>query len=1531
MENEFLKNPRRLYLYDAIKRTTVHAWCLIGDVPAKVASAAGTSRIANAAARSLAQQSTLKEYYGPKWRAKLLDKGVPTDLVDEIKASAAKPDAAAIVGGDPKDTYSDTPGLYDTYSDTPGLYGADGVYGADRVHRADGVYGAAPYVYDATSPHETTHEITQIEPITGGEGDHANILDKPPELLSPASTSDNIDIDQISQLLRTEVGDMSFTQNDLGAIGLRRKISTKTSPPVAPEPGAVDYVRDISVYPEDNLFEFREKIFLITGIPVYRQHLFWITNRIQTTYTLTADVEVICDITDLPTSVVAGIPYDRGLVSASQSIHVESSEIFTLVGGIPTADFFVVDAAQFTWPNQTQLEKILRDHYSLDMIYYGWVMKYFPVIATKECLADFITAESEISAKYPLMSRSRTMVNYMYRAEKQIIDYYYSHTNRVRAMESMTQIAIVNMTLSVHENRCVVDLRNLFDKLRTSAAVPEIHAYIEHDSARWLLRKKFMRVGDIVFPSSAQYKTGIVIAIALRKDLLKRTPAESSGDVKSRSKEIPRYMFLNIHPNGKFYIKVNWHEEENVDFETNLRLVKAHTDGLITSINSLARTVFIVGRGLAQVTESNIVYSGMNIAIMWKKVMPEHAYKALKTLFDPYMRAGMTLPRNVQQFDKFEFTWHKGMHEYDRTLIERIVTASGETNFNNTYLWLTSNLVKQKWDQHYTGRIIRMTHRTTDIRFEVNDIHEAEFEILFRLLLGFMATSITSPALVNSKPTAERVKKLRRLREEDPELFHLKKFGSDKVYSILCQNARQPFIYTPDEIANMSAKQIQALTKYWNFTTKRPAYYSCPNRDYPYLSFITDMHPLGRCLPCCNKKADGVSELKNRIKRECLTTHTFTTGDNALIRHIMGYGKATDLDRLSRVSLLFSQLVTRAMSDTGSDTVTSISKGAKKGGFRARKVTAESYYAIGVAQSIPSGSGHGVTFSLAKILGFTLEEFIADLSQRLIQREDLLHILLRGTLTMYVDSVSQLVDVLRAMYSGELVHTKRMLTDVADLMMELAPALYNLHIIAFIDETRPGASEKITMYVNAVTNQLLRTDFAHHQPYFAFIQKTQNTVMPICYLSADRYFTTGEISLRSFPYGHPIVKLIASAFDSGASAKVPQGKIERVMTTNSGKTYGLIISRGDRTAYFPTTLQVAAGIAPISYQPSDLLVIDLDFRLGWELAHEAGYEAGYQPEELLIHDDISAVRYANGFLGYYKGEAPDVNLPTRRMLHSPILVNATVASGKPPSVDTRQREYQNAMYSHYMYQLLLVEFINFLETDRNHPLRERLYQIILKSRGDFYPAVRALIPGSEVQRAQDLATLHKQITDYTYGHYSKQFLINTIAHTVYEFDKITVNKLRKMDADAKRTEIARIVKTITTPGELTDGIFPNIYIPCGGEHQGKIKSITGTPGAASTSDTTSNTTSDTPNSADEFISLDAVSSGTTDIARKNFTYCKRGRLILNSPEDFIDILTSDFTSSLKLRYILNTLYADSAAEFFKFTTNPMEDINIYKL
>ncbi len=1512
-------DPVKVVVLNPLTLTSRRTFCFIGDAPRAVI---------NAVESPSGKSTILQEYFGREYKQRL---GIGADpetafcapLRQQLDIDGGREDSGTNIVNTHISTVHDSAILSLIARGRepiliPNKYGlpADNVYFVDSVH-PEAFYGIGWSVM----PAENQLHVIVLTPIElwsarTNKAELADMIETMEEVGAEVSMEvaeavvlggKHSDEDQIA---------LDDIESQLNGIQKHTAVKQRKETVALTFQKGIEYISDIHLYPEDKVLELKDKIYLATEIPVYRQHLFYMhAGAIHGVYKLSTDGVFSVDIRQLPSynKAIFGIPIDKYLYDNRHNCKVESEEVFTILDHMHMTEntLYVVDLAQFTAPSQTSLRELLGDAYQFELFYYGFIIKYWPQLTT-DVFRDYILDEKELEHKYPDLAKSYSTLSTVYRAEREIVDLKNKQLARVAAFaQSNMSIAITQMTAVVAVQRVLLNIRNLFDKLRVTRCIPEIHAYLDIGGKKYLLRKRHIRAqGDIIFPSIQHMKTGIIIACSLRKQDQESFHLKETHS--TMENEQSRYLFLCIQPNGKYLIRTLWNEEDEFAFADIMKIMKSMTDPLINGINQLSRYVFVSGNQLPLMTTQNTNFQSMNICVFWKKVMLETTFKVVKTLLEPYTRARITGQRNVQQFDKYEFSFRKGTHEFDQDKVERIITQSNQIQLMNYYSYLSNNTIKQKWDQNYDGRVVRMSHRTTDIRFEIADIRESEFAIFYTYICDFCFRALSDVRIkqsMNSNRDYSDVKKLRKLREQDPELFNLKKYGGKKTYSILCQNKHQPLIYTPEEIKNMSAQEVKKLTQYWNFTLNKPAFYGCPEKEYPHLSFMVGDHPKNYCLPCCAKKSQSSNDgtRKQIIHAICKRDHVYSESESTEVsRHVIAYGKTVDVGRLSKIP----QAVINLTIGTLESPLT--------------------YYLIGTPQYLPGADNLGAIFSIAECLNTN----IGDLVKRCIGelRKDmhkvLFNTLLGGTLTAAWDSMESLLVSLNEIFIQGKMFTKQLMkfTQWPELFIELLHVLFHVCVFTFIDESAETSEIKgttMSLYVpNILRNEiayLSRVGVDKVSPVYIILCKRSNYCYPMMGLIADEYFKTlGLISHRTWDIDHPIIKLMFNmvSFDLAGDnlavektidlafikdfCEVAGGKITLKFINRQNLCYAVGITLGEHSAYIPIdySAHIADGtpitFAAIAGDTTYASVVHITDKIN-SYINEKYLLSGttvhiYSPidpeEYLTIGDRICG--FVSGKLYFYFNDCSVADLK----VSSPLLreigynypsVNALILSRAPPVSDPRTTRIGEALYTNYLYQLYLIEFVYAVEQERNIPLRKELIDLITnanfkKDTKSFRGQVRTLLK----QYPQDYSLVRSQIDLFLTG--TKADLIGAIESTTYEFDKITMAQIAHMDRATLKQTLIKLsqlfcVEKLIDPTNIQ---FPNVYMPC----------------AMMTTET---------------------------------GYCTGKKLIVDSIDTLADLLTVDLLDPLKRVFILSGIYLDTTINMFKFTQFPTEIISVYRL
>jgi hypothetical protein len=134
----------------------------------------------------------------------------------------------------------------------------------------------------------------------------------------------------------------------------------------------------------DNIMEVRGKIQLITGIPIYRQHLYYITDdkTIQLSYRISTSILQKVDIRDILTrkQKIENIPVDVNLLVNMNNMVIESFEEFRLLDNIASTKLYLLDLNLF-FIDKARFDVHLNDMYVKNLLYYSFVGVYWPMLS----------------------------------------------------------------------------------------------------------------------------------------------------------------------------------------------------------------------------------------------------------------------------------------------------------------------------------------------------------------------------------------------------------------------------------------------------------------------------------------------------------------------------------------------------------------------------------------------------------------------------------------------------------------------------------------------------------------------------------------------------------------------------------------------------------------------------------------------------------------------------------------------------------------------------------------------------------------------------------------------------------------------------------------------------------------------------------------------------------------------------------------------------------------------------------------------
>jgi hypothetical protein len=430
------------------------------------------------------------------------------------------------------------------------------------------------------------------------------------------------------------------------------------------------------------------------------------------------------------------------------------------------------------------------------------------------------------------------------------------------------------------------------------------------------------------------------------------------------------------------------------------------------------------------------------------------------------------------------------------------------------------------------------------------------------------------------------------------------------------------------------------------------------------------------------------------------------------------------------------------------------------------------------------------------------------------------------------------------------------------------------------------------------------------------MKRAQN-YYPIFAINTEVYFKTLKVSHKLFQPKDTIVShlqsIILNNYERTSQSKLgrplditlvrdfvtrhPTHKIIHKYVNKRNMCYAIMLEGAAGNVYLPIEyvvnipdgLTVEYGVYnreqyPVKYSALKTFLKELD-------GYIAGAHRNYAPvvlkHVLYRQGQVVGVRTEHPsiyYLSEYDGGATELTKLELRYDFND--VNVAIMNRRPQQPDNRTKLLGKSLYDNYLYQLFLLEFINYTEKERNKPIREQIRTVLGKAdfRRKVFEAQREL-RNLLKNFPSDIATLQTQISMAFYGG-DKKLLLETIDSTVYEFDKITINRLRQLNERDMKLELRKIAQNFTDTTaslDLSKVTVPNIYLPC------------------------------------EYIT--------------NGQYCQGKKLIIQEAvlDSFLEILASDLLNPIKHKYLTSGLFTDNIIDYFKFETGPEELVTITKL
>lgn len=1175
--------------------------------------------------------------------------------------------------------------------------------------------------------------------------------------------------------------------------------------------GSTEYIYDIHTYPEDNMMDIRKKLFTAINLPIYRQHLFYIIKGIvMVPYKMTIfDSYHSINITKLNNfkNNIGEIPMDRYIYNNKGDYMIKALDTFQNINNnLYDNEIYIVDLDYMLDKIEPVKNSILEDVYQIEIMYYSFILKYWPFITLDFFNKYLISRQDGIKDQYPFLELSKEKMNNIILKETNVIDNLYKNmnTSKFTSISNTLKIAVTNLEITfINElpNNINVDIRNLYDSIRMSDNILKLIGYIEYSNNKYeiikenIMLEKIKNYKKIVNP----YKTGLTIIL--------------------QREQYNKFIYVNISENGKVLSSIDWYDELNLSIEDAVDIIISKTNKLLNYINTFDESVFVnpIFKDIPLLSKKNYKILNMNIVLFWDISMSVPNFKGYRRIIKEYMESDITESYLIQGLDNIIFKFKKGMTRYNKIFSYRL-----DLPLINEYIYLVDKGFHERWDYLFGGKKTIINHRVSDIKFELFSVDEGEFYTQLDYLVNTIYLYLSG-----TKEKSERVSnsdnKLRRLREKDPNLYNLKKYGSPYVYARLCQSKFQPDIIEKAEYDKNKNKKN--YVKFHNYTYNRDEYYKCPNPKYPYITFRPEIHPKNYCLPCCKKHVTDLKSKKYKVTQNCLTKYVVTEFDSDS-GHIMKYGKELDENRFSLLN----------------DTITNL-----------LCLDTCSLLLYGVNQENPYLSIISVmkNMEIAPLINKVID-YISTMSYNKYKN------LLNGELINYFITQKEFIECLIKTYVNPSDKYVTSFSNWYNLFVEIFILMYSIYPINIVDEA-PSANSSVYLDMNPNVYSSILSNTSNIQ-YVLICQIFLNNSFKYYPIFIVNYHNNLTNNIIQFSYDinsvhmNNINKLVILNKNiqtknvinleniKKLSINNPTFKIIKKYINNKNLCYGLLL---DSDIYLPIELSINIDDdIPVSYSPyirsnftnshSDSS-INSSFNILKYIIKILNIKVTHN---ILLNSDNSYIGFIDSDNRYYYHANSNSklykDLPDKKILYdytdvNKYIYNSSISDKNSNKLYNKLSNVPNILYENYMYKLILIEFNNYINKYKDMKMRKQIVNIINKYniKKDFKNIkndISNLLRGSsnnELDIKKDLKSIMMMLINFYYGLSNKKQILENIENLSYEFDNKILFDLIKLSKDEIKKIIDQLVIIETSPYDIdsTNSTsnsldFPNVLIPC---------------------------------------------------------------------------------------------------------------------
>lgn len=1269
-------------------------------------------------------------------------------------------------------------------------------------------------------------QIIKINPITKEVLSTHCIIGSVPSKVKSAINKYDTDIEKFGPVLKEYFG-TNYKQKLLikpptylgGDEALfERLLSGETDAPVK-----VGKYYFLDVYEFDRFYEVREKIALATQVPIHKQHLFYTHNGIvEGFYTMKLFNVYDIKITDIGETkdFIYDIPIDKTILSFKNDYNIVMHDLTQTLDGIQT--IYLVDLDNI-FDLSVDSVSVLNNTFELELIYYGFILKYFPQMSL-DLFKSYLKNE-DIYEEYPALQID-TREKFLLQSEL---------TNKKpRKIELITSVS--NSTIQ-HTLGKQINCRNLFDLFETTDKIP----------ALYLIDGKYVISKTNIYADSfnGKYQEGVNFIIDLTKYKIKNNFLKSVIE-----ERVTSIVYVNINDEGVLRVNFVWESENEIKFEHNEFIVKTIINEFIADIGTM------IGRPLRLINVVN--YSALNVSIIWRHILSSEGFKRFRDTLNDFIAADIISLKQSKVIGVVEYLFKKGMHEFENDMPQM-----------NQYSYLTTASASNYVQYNLQGKLLYIFHKITNIKFELFNVSQDEFETCIKYIT--ILISIFSKEFKDDDVLKDDYSRLKKLKELDPELFDIKKIGSEKTYSEICQQKYQPDVISKSEYDKMPKKDKDRVVEYWNFTLEQPAYYYCDSDHAKHTTFIVGKHPKNYCLPCCKKISSHKNEVFSNIMSECTKNYIYEEKKTVSTFHILGTSKNVPIDRIAQVPIEIKNLL-QSLNKT------------------------INLFLYGIKQKFIKYNV-GILYLLEYILGDPIEKIIVKFIDRLTLNKALFNVFVGGALPTYFTPES-LLDTLRSLFiEGEILYNNQF-NLWNDLFIEMAFCFLNIILIGLTDK-------------EVIVNKRIRLVFETcgcSKYKIVLYYKYNNSVYPIIRMNDDKIAKTfceknSEIQTIVELLNWKVPGTVPDLFVIEEFCKKQNYKIKQYYLQYNNVCYGLLIDGPQKNLYFPIKPTYIGEGKKVTFKyyefkgPKLLEMVDVINKFNkFVLKNFPNYITQSIVRFIKIDNKVVAIK-TTSFVWHCYDKCSEISkcesVAEYESLSGVVIgcnninllyplekindkINTYIKDRKKYVFSDKQiSAYTEELYKNVLYQQLIYELVNIIDANRNEKIRGEITSLIKKITNKNTKEIISKI--QELTSRDDFMVIDVMLRKYIGCKNIVKLFSADFSSTKFEFDNLLLDKIKASDNVVSALKDI-FEKVIIRDGDLVYTKY-NMIFPC----------------------------------------------------NAGVGFCHKNKLIIKDEKlysDFVEIIADDITSNRFELYIIPKANTENYLNYFNFIQRDFEKIVI---